>query len=185
MKKLLLVIPAVLVLASGVVSCQPAPAPAPTTPSPPPEKTELGELRELERNIVIEAEEETFHYLEEKNWAENEFSRLMKEPDKFSSNQIERFKATYQMDAGNFDVQMATEERATILKCDVYAQSPASHCDFQCFTRPLGLDFFNDRFERSERGLSWQGSLDGVKTTIQFKFPSGFNDCHARLWRAK
>ncbi|MBE9483072.1 MAG: hypothetical protein IMY88_05255, partial [Chloroflexi bacterium] len=50
-------------------------APAPTAPPGVPEKAELGELKEVERNIVIEVEGETLHYFEEKKWAEDEFSR--------------------------------------------------------------------------------------------------------------
>jgi len=40
---------------------------APTAPLPPPEKIELGELQELERNIVIEAEGGTYITLRRKN----------------------------------------------------------------------------------------------------------------------
>lgn len=163
----------------------PTPTPAPTSPSRIPEKIALGELKELERNIIIEAEEETLHYFEEKRWAEDEFSSLIEEEDRFNSNQIEEFKATYQVNAGNFDVKTDKKEKSTIPKCDVYTKFRTSYYDFHWFLRPLGLDFLDDHFARSERELSWEGSLDGVRTAILLKFPFKISNCHAHVWPAK
>jgi hypothetical protein len=162
----------------------PAPKPAPTTPSPTPEKVELGELKELERNSIIEAEGETLHYFDEKKWAEDDFSRLIQEEDKFRLNQIEKFKATYQVNAGNFDVETNKKEKSTILKCDVYVKLDTWY-DFHWFLKPLGLDFKDDHFERLERELLWEGPLDGIKTTILLKFPFTINNCHAHVWSAR
>lgn len=181
---------AILFLLIG--GCAPAPTapspipqkPAPTTPSPAPEKIELGELTELERNIIIEAEGETLHYFEQRKWAEEEFLRLIEEEDNFSSNQIEEFKATYRVNAGNFDVKVNKKEKSTILKCEVYTKFD-THYDFGWFLEPLGLDFLDDHFERSGRELSWEGSLHGVETTILLKFPFKINNCHAHVWAAK
>jgi len=160
-------------------------APESKTPSSIPEKIELGELKELERNIVIEAEGETLHYLEEKKWAEDEFSSLMEEGYRFSSSQIEEFKATYQVDAASFDVETNKKGKSTILKCDVYIQPRTSYYDFHWFLKPLGLDFIDDHFERLERELSWVDSLDGVKTTILLKFPFKISNCHEHVWPAR
>ena len=159
-------------------------APAPTAPLPTPEKTELGELQELERNIVVEVEGGTLHYFEEKKWAEDEFSRLIQEEDRFSSNQIEEFNATYRADAGNFGVETDRKEKSSILKCEVYAKFD-TYYDFHWFLKPLGLDFIDDHFERSGRELSWEGSLNGAKMTIVLKFPFEISNCHAHVWPAK
>lgn len=155
--------------------------PAPTTPSPMPEKTELGELKELERNIIIKAEGETLHYLEEKKWAEDKFTRLIEEEEEFSSNQIEKFKTTYGVDAGNFDLEVYKKEASTMLKCDIYVELDTWY-DFHWFLKPLGLDFIDDHFERLERELSWEGSLNEVKTTILLKFAFEIDNCHAHVW---
>lgn len=163
----------------------PTPTPAPTPPSRIPEKIELGELRELERNIIIEVEGETLHYFEEKKWSEDEFSRLVEAEDEFSSNQIEEFQATYQVNASNFDVETPEKEKSTILKCDVYAEFRTSYYDFHWFLKPLGLDFLDDHFKRAERELSWEGSLDGVKSTVLLRFPFKISNCHAHVWPAK
>jgi len=159
-------------------------APAPTAPLPTPEKTELGELQELERNIVIEAEGETLHYFEEKRWAEDDFSRVLKGEDKFRSNQIEEFKAAYQVNANSFAVDIHAKEESSILKCEAYTKFD-HHYDFDWFLEPLGLDFLDDHFERSGSQLSWEGSLEGVKMTILLKFPFEINNCHAHVWAAK
>ena len=159
-------------------------APESKTPSSIPEKIELGELKELERNIVIEAEGETLHYLEEKKWAENEFSRLIQEEDRFSSKQIQEFKATYDINAGDFDVETDKKEKSTILKCSVYVKLDGWY-DFHWFLRPLGLDFLDDDFARSERELSWVDSLDKIGMTILLKFPFKINNCHAHVWAAR
>jgi hypothetical protein len=159
-------------------------APEPITPSPTPEKTKLRELRELERSIIIEAEGETLHYFEEKRWTEDEFSRVIQEEDRFSSNQIDKFKAAYQVNASSFDVEINKKEKSTILKCDVYVKLDGWY-DFHWFLKPLGLDFLDDHFERSDRELSWEGPLDGVETTILLRFPFKIDNCHAHVWPAE
>jgi len=172
-RKLSRIIVAVLVvtLLFLIGSC----APESKTPS------SIQEKIELERNIVIEAEGETLHYLEEKKWAEDEFSRVIEEKDQFRPDQIQKFNGTYDINAGDFDVEIDKKEKSTILKCDVYVKLDGWY-DFHWFLKPLGLDFINDHFERLERELSWVGSLDGVKTTILLKFPFEINNCHAHVW---
>jgi len=175
---------AIVVLAVAILLLIGGCALAPTAPLPTPEKIEFGELQELERNIVIEAEGGTLHYFEEREWAEDEFSRLIQEEDKFSSNQIEEFNATYGANASNFGVEIDKKEKSTILKCDVYVKFDTWY-DFHWFLKPLGLDFIDDHFERLERELSWEGSLEGVKTSILLKFPFKISNCHAHVWPVK
>jgi len=177
---------AMLFLAGGCAPAPTAPSPmpeneAPVTPSPKPEEIELGELRELERNIVIEAEGETLHYFEEKKWADDKFTRLIEEEEKFGFDQIEKFKAAYGVDASNFDVEINKKEKSTILGCDIYVELDTWY-DFHWFLKPLGLDFIDDHFERLERELSWEGSLNEVKTTILLKFAFKIDNCHAHVW---
>ena len=200
-KRLFLVVLTLIVLVLSIVGCTttpaltptpkptpaptPTPTPAPISPSPMPEKIELFELKEFEKNIIIEAEGETLHYFEEKKWGEDEFSRVIGEIDEFSSNQIEEFEVTYKVNSGNFNVESNKKEKSTILKCDVYAEFRTSYYDFHWFLEPLGLDFLDDHFERSERKLSWEGSLNGVKATILLIFPFKISNCHAHVWPAR
>lgn len=159
-------------------------APAPTAPPPTPEEIELGELKEVERNIIIEVEGETLHYFEEKKWTADEFSKLIEGQNRFKADQVEKFKETYQVNAGNFDVETDKEEKSTILKCDVYVELDTWY-DFHWFLKPLGLDFIDDHFQRLERELSWEGSLEGVKTVILLRFPFKISNCHAHVWPVK
>ena len=157
---------------------------APTAPLPTPEKIELGELQELERNIVIEAEEVTLHYFEQKKWAADEFSKLIEGQNRFKADQVEKFKETYRVNAGNFDVEIDKEEKLSILKRDIYIELDTWY-DFHWFLNSLGLDFINNHFQRLEGELSWEGPLEGVKTSILLKFPFKINNCHAHVWPAK
>jgi len=152
-------------------------------PKPTPEKPSTITISERENTIEIKAEGGTLHYFEKKRWAANEFPELI-EKDKFRFNQIEKFKATYLVNAGNFDVKIDKKEKTTDLKCDIYVKFDNWY-DFSWFLRPLGLDFINNYFERREKELSWKGCLDGVETTILLKFPFGINNCHAHVWPAK
>jgi hypothetical protein len=152
--------------------------------APMPEKTELEELKELERNIIIEAEGETLHYFEQKKWAEDKFTRLIEEEEEFSSDQIEKFKTTYGVDAGNFDLEVYKKEKSTTLKCDIHVELDTWY-DFHWFLEPLGLDFIDDHFEKLERELSWEGSLNEVKTTILLKFAFEIDNCHEHVWAQK
>ena len=179
---------ALLIMLGCAGPAAPSPIPtATTTPSieiTPTPTIELASLKELERNIAIEAEGETLHYFEKKKWAEDEFSRVAEEEDKSRSNQIEKFKITYKVNAGNFNVEMDKKENSTILRCDIYVKFDTWY-DFSWFLEPLGLDFINDHFERLEKELSWKGSLDGVKTAILLKFPFKINNCHKHVWPAR
>ena len=81
--------------------------------------------------------------LRRKKWAEDEFSKMVEEEDKFRSNQIEKFKATYQVNAGNFSVEIDKKGKSTIFKCEIYVKFGTWY-DFHWFLRPLGLDFIDE-----------------------------------------
>ncbi len=159
-------------------SCSKAP-----NPNPAPKKPSTMTISEGKITIEIKAEGGTLYYFEKKRWAANESPEL-KEKDKFRSNQIEKFKATYRVNAANFNVEIDKEEKTTDLKCNIYVKFDTWY-DFHWFLRPLGLDFIDNHFERREKELSWKGCLDGVKTTILLKFPFRINNCHAHVWPAR
>jgi hypothetical protein len=158
-------------------------APASKTSSSTPEKIGVGKLKELERDITIEAEGGTLHYFEKKSWAADKFLRIIEEQDKFISNQIEKFNETYRVNAGNFVVEIDKEEKLSTIKCDIYVEVGTWY-DFHWFLSPLGLDFINNYFQRLERALSWEGSLEGIKISILLRFPFKINNCHAHVWPA-
>jgi hypothetical protein len=166
---------AILAMLAG--SCRKAPK-----PKPKPRKESVTLISE--RGIEIKAEGETLHYSEKKKWAPDEFSKIMEEQDKFRSDQIKKFKETYRVNAGNFEVGIDKNEKTTGLKCDIYVKFVTWY-DFHWFLRPLGLDFIDDHFERRGKELSWKGYLNGVETIILLKFPFRINNCHAHVWSAQ
>lgn len=133
------------------------------------------------RSIEIIAEGQILHYQENLFWDENQFSGIMENQDGFRSAQIEKFNEKYNVTADNFRVEF--EERGvTIIKCDVHGKFSGSWYDFHWFLNPLGLDFIDSHFAKSEKELSWQGPVDGVTTTIALRFPFTINHCHAHVW---
>lgn len=136
----------------------------------------------VKRNIEIIAEGQILHYQEDLFWDENQFSKIMENQDGFRSAQIEKFNKKYNVIADNFRVEFYVERRVTVLKCDVHGKFSGSWYDFHWFLNPLGLDFIDSHFVKSEKELSWQGPIDGVMTTITLRFPFTINHCHAHVW---
>jgi len=142
----------------------------------------LGEYA-IERSIEVEAEGTILHYQENLFWSEDQFSEIMENQDGFRSAQIEKFNERYNVTANNFSVEFDEERGMAILKCDVHGKFSGSWYDFHWFLNPLGLDFIDSHFAKSERELSWQGSIDGVTTTIVLRFPFPIDHCHAHVWQ--
>ena len=55
-------------------------------------------------------------------------------------------------------------------------------CDMDEFYLDKDLDFIDDDFQESETGLSWDGCINNVPTTITLKFPRSIGHCHAHVW---
>ena len=98
-------------------------------------------------------------------WAEEEFSELSE------SDLRARFRGKYNVDARNFGFSFDKATHSTIIKCQIYGAISKGHdrytADFLWFLNPLGLDFIGDNFKESKHGLSWEGSVDGVPTSIK------------------
>ena len=59
--------------------------------------------------------------------------------------------------------------------------------------RPLGLDFIDSDFEESEKGLFWEGLVNGIPTSVSVDLPAidrsvyeawqhPVGHCHAHVW---
>lgn len=134
------------------------------------------------RSIEIIAEGAILHYQENLSWDENQFSEIVENQDGFRSAQIEKFNEKYNVTANNFSVEFDEERVVTILKCDVHGKFSGSWYNLHWFLNPLGLDFLDNHFAKSEKELSWQGPIDGVMTTIALRFPFTIDHCHAHVW---
>ncbi|MBA7494798.1 hypothetical protein ES702_05375 [subsurface metagenome] len=161
----------ILGLVIGLWSCK---EPAPTL--------EINESI-AERIIRIDAKGDVLHYQETLFWDERKFSEILADESEFYHHQIEEFKKTYEVDADNFRVEFTKERNSTLLSCDVHGKFTGNWYDFHWFLNPLGLDFLDSPFDKSERTLSWKGLIDGISTSIVLEFTFPISNCHAHVWQ--
>ena len=125
-------------------------------------------------------------------WTEEQFSALS------DANLTELFNQTYAVDAGNFNFSFNETSHSTVTECYVYGKISRSGDEyvayFSWFLDPLTLDFIDDNFEESKTGLSWEGNINGVPTSIKIECPPqdsvyglgpygvGVGHCHAHIW---
>lgn len=136
----------------------------------------------VERIIEMEAKEAILHYQENLFWSENQFSEIMENQDGFRSAQIDQFESIYGKQAINARVKFDETKKLTILMCDIHGARMDSTFDFHWFLNPFGLDFIDNHFQKFENKLSWEGTIDGVATTVVLRFPFTVNHCHAHVW---
>jgi len=164
-------------------------------PCPPFDLTENA----VEVGIRVEAEGVALRYEEAFFWSEDQFSAIVENQDEFSSDLIGNFsdslstygeREEYAVDA---DVEFNETGKSTVLKCVVCGAVSKSgnrySATFFWLLKPLRLDFIDDDFEHPEKGLSWQGYISGILTTINLRFPVSVpawcqpnGHCHAHVW---
>ncbi|MCD6239890.1 MAG: hypothetical protein J7K51_11350 [Thermotogae bacterium] len=144
----------------------------------------ISEINEgITRRIIrIEAEGYVLHYQETLFWEERKWAEILADKSGFSSYLIEEFKRTYEVNADNFSVEFLEGKKSTFLMCDVHGKFNGNWYDFHWFLDSLGLDFLDSPFNKSERTLSWEGSIDGIPTSIVLEFPFSIENCHAHVW---
>lgn len=145
---------------------------------------------EAERIIEVEAVDQVVHYRCQCFWDEEEFSEL-------SENELEtRFKDRYKVDARDFESSFDEANHSTVTECYIYGtiSKSQSRCtaDFLWLLNPLELDFIDDHFKEFESGLSWQGSVKNIPTSIEVKCPPQgsvyeawqypVGHCHGHVW---
>jgi hypothetical protein len=102
----------------------------------------------------------------------------------------------YNVHGTDYEMEFDEAKESTILRCEIRdAVSKSGNrytARFQWLLEPLGLDFIDDHFKEHKDGLSWEGKVNGVPTTIIIKappretpykawhYPNGH--CHAHLW---
>jgi len=115
-------------------------------------------------------------------WNERKFSEILADESEFYHHRIEEFKKTYEVDADNFSIEFAKERNSTLLSCDIHGKFNGSRYDFHWFLNPLGLDFLDSPFDKSERALSWEGPVEEIPTSIILEFTFPIDNCHAHVW---
>jgi len=173
---------------------QPPPSPPPAAPMPslpptaPPSEPPL--LEETKQIIEVEVVDQVVQYQCQCFWSEEKFSQL-------SENDLKaRFKGKYSVDARDFEFSFDKTNYSTITKCRVCGAISKSRvrytADFLWLLNPLGLDFIEDHFKESNHGLSWEGKINGVLTTMEVECPpkdsiyKAWQDpvghCHGHIW---
>ena len=136
-----------------------------------------------ERIIRINAEGDIVYYRETVFWDEKEFMEILEDKSFFYDNQVVNFKETYEVDADNFNMEFAEDINSTTLSCEVYEKFNGNWYDFHWLLTPMGLDFLDSPFEKSESRLYWEGVIEGNATTITLDFPFPIENCHAHVWQ--
>ena len=135
--------------------------------------------------IRIKARGSVIHYQEMKFWKKEKILKILADTSDFFSQQIKQFKKIYKVDADNFKLKFIEKENSTLLMCDVHNKFNKRWYDFHWFLNPLGLDFLNSHFDKSEKILSWKGVIDKIPTNIVLEFSFHISNCHAHVWQIK
>ena len=176
----------VMTLLVTVAGCAPAPTPLPA------EVPQAKEEGEIQRIIEVKAEGLTVHYSRQSFWGEKEFSHHLANQAKFKSDFKKDFEqglaqSDRPVTASDYSFSFDRTTCSTVTRCDIHGaiskRGDKYHATFFWLLRPLGLDFIDDKFRESEKELFWEGSIQGVPTTVTLELPvSGFGNCHAHAW---
>jgi hypothetical protein len=197
MRKIFLILVVALFLTSVCIEPSEASPILEPTPSPP---TKFITLAERESIIKAKAEGTLIHYQCESFWGEDEFSTILHDKHDFSSSIITKFVddlSKYGKHAIDAGVEFNEEMKWTILRCDIHGaiskRDNSYYAVFSWLLEPLRLDFIDNDFEESERGLFWEGFVNGVPTTVTVELPTTdgsvyeawahpIGHCHAHAW---
>ena len=189
-----------LAMLALAVACVPPPMPTPTaTPSLTHTPLPLEVLRPAKRVVTMKVEGKLAHFLDQSFWDEAQFSAIMERKAEFESDRIEQLKGILSgshLEGANYAIGFDEAEKSTSLRCDVdgaVSKSDNSYYGrFGWLLRPLGLDFIDDHFEESKKGLSWEGIADNIPTRVICEFPAQdvpyaawahpIGHCHAHVW---
>ncbi len=170
-----------------------------TMPLPTSTPLPLKALRPTKRVVSIKVEGTIAHFMDKSFWDEAQFTAIMTRKAEFESDRIERLRkvlSKYGVKGTGYVIEFDEAGKTTSLKCDVSGaiskKGNSYYGRFGWLIRPFGLDFIDNHFKESKEGLSWQGVIDGVPTSIVCEFPSQnvpysawgrlIGHCHAHVW---
>ena len=173
----------------------------PQTPQPQTVKkaTIQVEAKPIQQTIKTEVKNVVVYYREELLYSKDVFQEILKDKENFSLKLIKKLNSTvsgYGKKAVNFNVKLDPKNNLAILTCEVYGAVSKSgnkyYATFEWLIRPLGLDFIDNHFKETVKGLSWEGTIDNTPTKIVCIFPyTGLpykawthptGHCHAHVW---
>jgi hypothetical protein len=164
-----------------------------------PQASEKGEIKQV---IEVNTEGLTLHYLRQSFWGENVLAAYLADQAQFEDNLINDFEqglaqSDRPVSASDYSFSLDRANRSMTIQCDIHGAISKIDSNYRAtffwLLRPLDLDFIDDYFEESDKGLSWQGSVNGVPTTINIRLPTvdslayeaweeDVGHCHAHAW---
>lgn len=151
----------------------------------------------VQRSIMGEVQGMVVHYQEQLTWSPEDFARIQSHPDNFTSDvkydfafglQVHSIASEAIPKAGNMVVSIDAANNTTLLTADVL-EAISTHegkywCVFRWLLESLGakFNFLNDDFQASAQGLSWEGTVGEIPTTIVIKLPQVDNAVYT-CWR--
>lgn len=151
----------------------------------------------VQRAIIGEVQGMVFHYQEQLTWSQEDFALIQSHPDNFTADveydfafglQVHSLTSEGIPEAENMVVSIDAANNTTLLTADVL-EAISTHkgkywCIFRWLLEPLGakFNFLHDDFQASAQGLSWNGTVGEIPTTIVIKLPQVDNAVYT-CWR--
>jgi len=152
--------------------------------------------------IEVKVVDQLVHYQCQSFWVEEKFAGILADKTGFEVKTVEEFNKNVARygERGEYvvlrSIKFNEDKRATILTAEIHNAISKSgdsyHATFLWLLQPLGLDFIDDNFNESKHGLSWEGRIDSISTTIKVECPSQdsvyeawqqpVGHCHGHIW---
>jgi len=135
---------------------------------------------EVQQVIEGEVDGLTCHYICQSFWGEATFSSCLANQAQFKADFKQDFelgltRSDRPVSASGYSFSFDRAGQSTVSKCDVRGAITKSgneyHATFFWLLTPLGLDFIDGDFQESKEELFWQGSIEGVPTTVTVRLP--------------
>jgi len=158
---------------------------------------------EIKRVVEVEADGLTLHYLRQSFWEKERFSNYLANQAQFRTDFKEQFEqelALSHASASGYSFSFDSVTQSTLIGCDIndtISETGSKYrARFEWLLEPVGLDFNDDDFKESESGLSWEGVIKGIPTSVIVELPTidsfvyeawsdSIGHCHAHAWWTK
>ncbi len=169
------------------------------TPAEMPPASEEGGIQQV---IEVNTEGLTCHYRCQFFCEEEVLAAYLADQAQFKDNLIKDFEhglaqSDRPVSASDYSFSLDRANRYMTIQCDVHGAiskiDSSYRATFFWLLRPLDLDLIDNDFAESDKGLFWQGSVNGVPTTITIRLPTvdslayeawgeAVGHCHAHAW---
>ncbi|MBA7696515.1 hypothetical protein ES703_105164 [subsurface metagenome] len=165
-----------------------------------PDEVSPTEEDEIRRVVEVKADGLTLHYLRQSFWEEERFSYYLANQAQFRADFKEQFEQELALSgasASGYSFSFDSATQSALIQCDIHdAVSKTGNkyrARFEWLLNPPGLDFIDNNFEESEKGLAWEGVVEDVPMTIIVELPTidssvyeawadPIGHCHAHAW---